>query len=106
MPLVSGCSTPWTAPAPTERSTGDLPPTLTPSPAPVLGAPTQPLPPSIPFTPLPTATPTPAPTATPTPVQREVVPVQFAPGQFQATFEIRQGEAKRFVLHALAGQII
>jgi len=106
MLLACGCSSSQAAPTPTESPTGDLQPTLTPSPAPVLGAPTQPLPPSIPVTPPPTPTPTPAPTATPTPVQREVVPVQFAPGQIQATFEIRQGEAKRFVLHALAGQII
>ena len=86
--LISGCSAPQTAPTPTERSTGDLRPTLTPSPAPVLGPPLPPLPPSNPFTPPPTPTPTPAPTATPTPVQRVVVPLQFAPGQIQATFEI------------------
>jgi len=104
--LVSGCSTPPTTPTPTASPAADLQPTLTPSPAPVLGTPLQPLPPSIAFTPFPTPTPTPAPTATSTPVQSEVVPVQFAPGQIQATFEIGQGEAKRYVLHALAGQIM
>ena len=106
MLLVSGCSAPQTAPTPTLSPASDLRPTLTPSPAPVLGTPLPPLPPSNPFTPPPTPTPTPAPTATPTPVQREVVPVQFAPGQIQATCEIGQGEAKRYVLHALAGQIM
>src|SRR3990172_12887863 len=75
--LVSGCSTHQTAPTPTESSAGDLQPTLTSSPAPVLGAPLQPLPPSNPFTPPPTPTLTPAPTPTPTPLQPAVVAPQF-----------------------------